>query len=67
MILCKYNNNEHMFKINYYFCETNSWIGLFFDSIIREITNKNIDMETTQVYGMPRIGDAAPEFKAVTT
>ena len=24
-------------------------------------------METTQVYGMPRIGDAAPEFKAVTT
>lgn len=56
-----------MFKINYYFCETNSWIGLFFDSIIREITNKNIDMETTQVYGMPRIGDAAPEFKAVTT
>src|SRR5574344_434144 len=26
-----------------------------------------IDMETTQVYGMPRIGDAAPEFKAVTT
>ncbi len=29
-----------MFKINYYFCETNSWIGLFFDSIIREITNK---------------------------
>lgn len=24
-------------------------------------------METTQVYGMPRIGDVAPEFKAVTT